>query len=144
MVHYYGETIDIPVFTVHLLEVIVCIPAPLDLCLLFLGYCFKSLCSGCLKLEAPAPTMVGYKKLEQKTEIFFVPYRSLLLLFGVPLILFVVFYEAITSASVTPSSQNTVLKDSQRVVHAGQTSIRGIRAQYKTNITQLQTSNIQN
>ena len=81
--------------------------------------------------------------MPQATEKWF-SYRSLLLLFGVPLILFVVFYEAITSASVTPSSQNTVLKDSQRVVHAGQTSIRGIRAQYKTNITQLQTSNIQN
>jgi len=79
--------------------------------------------------------------MPQATEKWF-SYRSLLLLFGVPLILFVVFYEAITSASVTPSSQNTVLKDS-RVVHAGQTSIRGNQAQYKTNITQLQTSNIQ-
>ena len=80
--------------------------------------------------------------MPQATEKWF-SFRSLLLLFGVPLILFVVFYEAITSASVTPSSQNTVLKDSQRVVHAGQTSIRGNQAQYKTNITQLQTSNIQ-
>ena len=95
-------------------------------------------------MKHPLRQWLAIKNTEQKTEIFFVPYRSLLLLFGVPLILFVVFYEAITSASVTPSSQNTVLKDSQRVVHAGQTSIRGIRAQYKTNITQLQTSNIQN
>ena len=58
-------------------------------------------------------------------------YRSLLLLFGVPLILFVVFNEALTSsASVT-------------FVHAGQASIRGHRAKYETNITQCQTSNIQ-
>ena len=58
-------------------------------------------------------------------------YRSLLLLFGVPLILFVVFNEALTSsASVT-------------FVHAGQASIRGHRAQYETNITQCQTLNIQ-
>ena len=61
-------------------------------------------------------------------------YRSLLLLFGVPLIMYIVFNEALMS--VRPTETKTS-------VRAGQTSIRGHQAQNKTNIAQLQTSNIQ-
>ena len=63
-------------------------------------------------------------------------YCSLLLLVGVPLIMFVVFNEALTFNEDQTSA-------SVSVFNAGHVSIRGHRAQYKTNITQLQTSNIQ-